>query len=76
MTGESQNVLTPAIASSIIPLACSCGACHLPFATVREGGLWIQTIHNGEKHKNRVSDEMILQLAGMILLRQLLGVKA
>lgn len=57
----------------IIPLTCDCGNCHLPFAKIEDGGLWVQTVHNGEKHKSRVPDAIILQLAGLILLKQMTG---
>lgn len=67
------TLLIPRPASDIIPLACGCGLCHLPYARIEQGGLWIQSRHNGDNHQNRVPDAIILQLAGMILMRQMLG---
>ena len=76
MIAESENILTARAESNIISLACGCGLCRLPYARIEQGGLWIQSRHNGDSHLNRVPDSVILQLAGLILLERMLGGKA
>ena len=61
--------------TDVVDLRCTCGACRLPWARIKNGCLVVESKHHGERHVNQIAlPELIAEMCGPGMLERVLPV--